>query len=109
MPSRPTAASSTLVMSTSAESLQKSTVATSPTAIAYSGFERNLRSRLIATMRGLQGGAMVLHDALGSITLGAMTDSNPLLTHITVRSPEFYRQVAMNGSVGAGEAYMDGH
>ena len=58
---------------------------------------------------GMSGGAIVLHDALGSQTLGTVEANDALLAHVTVRSPEFYRQVAMNGSVGAGEAYMDGH
>jgi len=56
----------------------------------------------------LQGGAIVLDDACGSVTLGAIGGHDPLTAHVIVLSPEFYRQVAMNGSVGAGEAYMDG-
>ncbi len=95
-------------MSTSAETLQKSTVAASNTADAYSRFERLLRAQLIDTLRDLKGGAIVLHDAVGSQTLGTTNDGDALLAHVSVRSPEFYRQVAMNGSVGAGESYMDG-
>jgi len=90
-------------MSTSAESFAHSTNA------IFSGFERSLRAKLLKDLAGLQGGAIVLHDAIGSVTLGATSGSDPLLIHASVRSPEFYRQVAMNGSVGAGEAYMDGH
>ena len=93
-------------MSTSAESLGQSRTTTT---VAFSGFERRLRNRLIETMRGLQGGTMVLHDALGSATVGTSSGHEPLLIHVSVHSPEFYRQVAMNGSVGAGEAYMEGH
>ncbi len=93
-------------MNSSAESLGQST---STATVAFSGFERRLRNRLIDTMRGLRGGALVLHDALGTATLGETSGNDPLVIHVTVRSPEFYRQVAMNGSVGAGEAYMDGH
>ena len=93
-------------MSTSAESLGQSSTTTT---VAFSGFERRLRNRLIETMRGLQGGTMVLHDALGSATVGMPNGHEPLLIHVSVHSPEFYRQVAMNGSVGAGEAYMEGH
>src|SRR5512141_880021 len=93
-------------MSTSAESFGQRA---SDTTTAFSGFERRLRARLIDAMRGLQGGALVLHDALGTVTLGATDGHDPPLVHVSVRSPEFYRQAAMNGSVGAGEAYMDGH
>ncbi|MEO8742264.1 MAG: cyclopropane-fatty-acyl-phospholipid synthase family protein [Lysobacteraceae bacterium] len=93
-------------MSTSSESLVQSI----PTTHAvFTAFERRLRTRIIGMLGGMKGGAIVLHDALGSQTIGAAEGSNALLAHVTVRSPEFYRQVAMNGSVGAGEAYMDGH
>src|SRR6478672_6134465 len=78
-------------------------------AIAFSGFERGLRAKLLTDLAGLQGGAIVLEDALGAVTLGATGGHDPLIAHVSVLSPEFYRQVAMNGSVGAGEAYMDGH
>jgi len=77
--------------------------------IAFSGLERGLRAKLLKDLGGLQGGVIVLDDALGSVTLGAASGQDPLVVHVTVLSPEFYRQVAMNGSVGAGEAYMDGH
>ena len=93
-------------MSSSVESLGQST---STATVAFSGFERRLRNRLIDTMRGLRGGVLVLHDAFGTATLGETSGHDPLSIHVAVRSPEFYRQVAMNGSVGAGEAYMDGH
>jgi cyclopropane-fatty-acyl-phospholipid synthase len=95
-------------MSTSAESLAQSSTVTTAASPAFSGFERRLRARLLKELEGLRDGTLVLHDALGSQTLGAMTGSEPLQIHVTVRSPEFYRQVAMNGSVGAGEAFMDG-
>jgi cyclopropane-fatty-acyl-phospholipid synthase len=77
--------------------------------IAFSGFERGLRAKLLKDLAGLQGGAIMLDDTFGSVTLGATNGDDSLLVHVTVFSPEFYRQVAMNGSVGAGEAYMDGH
>ncbi len=90
-------------MSTSAESFAQSMNT------AFTGFERSLRAKLLKDLAGLQGGAIVLNDAFGSVTLGTVSGHDPLLTHVSVRSPEFYRQVAMNGSVGGGEAYMDGH
>jgi len=96
-------------MSTSAESLTQSDATPTVAPATFSGFERRLRAKLIKDLDALQGGTLVLHDAIGSRTLGAMTGPEPLQIHVTVRSPEFYRQVAMNGSVGAGEAYMDGH
>ena len=89
-------------MGTTAESFTQST------RTAFSGFERGLRAKLLKDLGGLRGGAIVLDDAFGPVTLGTPGGHDSLLTHVTILSPEFYRQVAMNGSVGAGEAYMDG-
>jgi hypothetical protein len=52
----------------------------------------------------------VLVDADGDLVLGtaAIDPADTLHATIRVRDPGFYRQVASNGSVGAGEAYMDG-
>jgi cyclopropane-fatty-acyl-phospholipid synthase len=96
--------------------------------------DRMLRSRLLATLGSLRGGRIALTDAFGAITLGDAPaaacgrGSSPDGAHagsksvgaeapptggiptvrITVRDPAFYRAVAMRGSVGAGEAYIDG-
>ena len=75
----------------------------------FSSFERFLRQRLIAQMARLRHGRLILHDALGTVELGepahVVTD---LQVRIEVDSPVFYRAIAANGSVGAGESYMDG-
>ena len=93
-------------MNTSTHTLSQSATHATP---AYSGFERWLRARLIGQLRGLQGGTLSITDALGTLTLGQTSGAvQPLHVHANVRSPDFYRQIAMNGSVGAGEAYMDG-
>jgi cyclopropane-fatty-acyl-phospholipid synthase len=68
--------------------------------------DRWLRSRLIAQLSGLQG-RLRLSDALGTVELGSVCDSDPLV-RLEVLDPAFYRAVAANGSVGAGGAYMDG-
>jgi cyclopropane-fatty-acyl-phospholipid synthase len=92
-------------MSTSAHSLSRDATSTR----AWSGFERWLRNRLIDQLQGLRGGTITITDAIGTVTVGRMAGQGQLLqVHATVLSPDFYRQVAMNGSVGAGEAYMDG-
>ncbi|OOG56478.1 cyclopropane-fatty-acyl-phospholipid synthase family protein [Rhodanobacter sp. C03] len=84
-------------------------VAESTDATAPSAGARFLRQRLLAQMAGLQHGRLVLQDALGTIELGTPATQHPDLTvHIEVLDPAFYRAVAANGSVGAGESYMDG-
>lgn len=74
----------------------------------YGTLDRFLRGRLIAQMSRLRHGRLTLCDALGTVELGepAHVDTD-LRIRIEVDSPGFYRAVAANGSVGAGEAWMD--
>ena len=75
----------------------------------FGSFDRFLRQRLIAQMAQLRHGRLVLHDALGSVELGEPAHTaTDLLVRIDVDAPGFYRAVAANGSVGAGESYMEG-
>jgi cyclopropane-fatty-acyl-phospholipid synthase len=71
-----------------------------------SALERLLRGRLVAQLEPLRAGRITLHDACGSIVLGA-ADSD-LAVNVQVASGAFYRAVAARGSIGAGEAYMAG-
>ena len=81
----------------------------------YGALDRFLRQRLIDRMAGLRDGRLTLHDALGTVVLGEHAEDMPaqasieIDVRIDVDSPEFYRAIAGNGSVGAGEAWMDGH
>ena len=74
----------------------------------YGGLHRMLRQRLHAQMAMLQGRPLRIVDALGSADLAGATTTEATLT-IHVLDAGFYRAVAANGSVGAAEAYMDGH
>jgi cyclopropane-fatty-acyl-phospholipid synthase len=71
-------------------------------------FDRLLRRRLHAQFAALRGGCLHLVDGDGETRLGQADGTDPLLARVRVLDPEFYRRVAGNGSVGAGEAYMDG-
>ena len=66
--------------------------------------ERLLRRRLFARLSTLTSGRLAIEDSLGSVTLG---DGEPVV-RLTIRDMAFYRLVATQGSVGAGEAYGDG-
>ncbi|VXC09909.1 Cyclopropane-fatty-acyl-phospholipid synthase [Luteimonas sp. 9C] len=68
--------------------------------------ERALRARLVTQFARMEGDALRLDDALGSETFG---DATIRPVHVRVHDPAFYRLVAANGSVGAGESYMEGH
>jgi cyclopropane-fatty-acyl-phospholipid synthase len=76
----------------------------------FGAFNRFLRQRLLERLSKLQHGHLVLRDALGSHTFGQAGDGarNDSTVILEVLDPAFYRALAGNGSVGAGEAYMDG-
>ncbi len=73
------------------------------------GFDRFLRRQLLGQLAQLKYGCLSLTDACGRTELGERdpTSSN-LQVNVEVLDPGFYRAIAMNGSVGAGEAWMDG-
>ena len=71
--------------------------------------ERILRKRLLETLDGLRDCRVVIEDVEGRVVLGqAVASPGTLQAHLRVHDPAFYRLAALNGSVGAGEAYMDG-
>jgi cyclopropane-fatty-acyl-phospholipid synthase len=76
----------------------------------FGALDRMLRTRLLRQMAGLRDSQLRIVDALGEVTLGmpAHTPHDTLHATVHVFDSEFYRQVAGNGSVGAGEAYIDG-
>ncbi|MFT3805990.1 class I SAM-dependent methyltransferase [Arenimonas sp.] len=75
---------------------------------SFGGMDRFLRTRLFARLDELRGGTMLVRDALGERLLGRADGNAPVNVVLDVRSPAFYRQAAANGSVGAGESYMQG-
>ncbi|TNJ33445.1 SAM-dependent methyltransferase [Arenimonas terrae] len=77
-------------------------------AARYGALDRLLRQRLLQTLDGLRGGRVTVRDGLGETTLGEDEGEIALRVHLDVADPGFYRAIAANGSVGAGEAYMDG-
>ena len=68
--------------------------------------ERFLRARLLSRLAGLQHGRLEVSDALGTAVLGSSA-AEPTV-RLLVADMGFYRRVAAGGSVGAGEAYIDG-
>lgn len=70
--------------------------------------DRLLRGQLLSRLSKLQQGRVVLEDPAGQVSLGSRAgDGADLDVHVEVLDPAFYRAVAANGAVGAGEAYMD--
>jgi cyclopropane-fatty-acyl-phospholipid synthase len=73
----------------------------------YGALDRVLRNRLHATMAALRGRGLRVTDALGTQEFAGDGTSQPIT--IDVIDVGFYRAIAANGSVGAGEAWMEGH
>lgn len=70
-------------------------------------FDRWLRGRLLERFAGLQGGALEICDGLGRTVFGTpVAGVEPV--RVQVDELAFYRMLAANGTVGAGEAYMRG-
>ncbi|MEP6485097.1 MAG: cyclopropane-fatty-acyl-phospholipid synthase family protein [Rudaea sp.] len=77
---------------------------------AYGALDNALRTRLLKQMQGLRDSQLRIVDAMGDVLLGTPAQDPAHTLHATlhVYDAAFYRQVAANGSVGAGEAFVDG-
>jgi cyclopropane-fatty-acyl-phospholipid synthase len=67
--------------------------------------ERLVRSRLV----GIAHGSLTLADGASTAEYGQRDDRCPLAATVRVHDPRFYPETAFGGSVGAGEAYMQGY
>ncbi len=77
-----------------------------PQMTALEGF---LRTRLLAQLAPLRYGSLRVRDARGEVLLGeAEHAANTVHATVTITDPAFYRKVAAQGSVGAGQSYIDG-
>lgn len=67
-----------------------------------------LRRRFLDSLGGLSHGVLVIDDPKGRTVLGMADARYPQPVYLRVQDLGFYRALAANGSVGAGEAYGDG-
>ncbi len=73
---------------------------------SHAGATNKLFRRLfLARLEGLRHGRVVIEDPLGIVELGGR---DALRAHVIIRDLAFYRAVATGGSLGAGDAYIDG-
>jgi cyclopropane-fatty-acyl-phospholipid synthase len=72
--------------------------------------ERLLRARVLDLLRGLRDCALLLREGGESLAVAtpAPASRSTLRACLRINDPAFYRRTALNGSVGAAEAYMDG-
>ena len=90
-------------MSTPMNSVAAATTSVGP-------IDRALRMRLLKQMQALRDCQLTVIDELGETMLGQASKGGAETLRATVRvhAGAFYRAVAMNGSVGAGESFIDG-
>jgi len=74
-----------------------------------SGLTRLGRSLLLMQLRKIRHGRLRLVDVGRDETFGSVSEATPLDITIRVRSPRFYSDTVFAGTVGAGEAYMNGY
>jgi cyclopropane-fatty-acyl-phospholipid synthase len=76
----------------------------------FSRLDRWLRSLLLARLKSVQQGCLMVQDACGMVEAGpARVNDTEDRVQVRVYDGAFYRAVAARGSLGAGEAYMQGH
>ena len=83
-------------------------IADIPAAASFGALDRLLRSQLLARLDALDHGMLVVRDALGEHRFGRIGRDALPAVHLWIDDPAFYRAVAAQGSVGAGEAYIAG-
>jgi len=75
-----------------------------------SWLDRLFQKQLLLKLAQLEESELIFEDAVSSVKLGqpASQADQQLNAKVLIHDPDFYPRVALGGSVGAGEAYMDG-
>jgi cyclopropane-fatty-acyl-phospholipid synthase len=73
------------------------------------GLDRLARRLIHSRLAKISNGQLVISENGQHSAYGRLTDEVPLTAQISVDDPQFYRDVAFGGSIGAGEAYIHGH
>jgi len=70
----------------------------------------NLARRIVLSrLRKIKIGQIVLSEYGKQLTCGQTVDDFPVSVRLDVISPRFYSYIAFGGSIGAGEAYINGY
>ncbi|MDH3532057.1 MAG: cyclopropane-fatty-acyl-phospholipid synthase family protein [Gammaproteobacteria bacterium] len=73
------------------------------------GLDKLARRAVHSRLRNLRRGQIVISEDGEHTSYGAITEDFPLTAQICVRHPKFYSDVAFGGTIGAGEAYIQGY
>ena len=76
---------------------------------AQSAFGKLAKSLLLGQLRKIRDGRLRLIDSGLIETFGAVTEAAPFDVTLRVHDPRFYSDVLFAGTLGSGEAYMNGY
>jgi cyclopropane-fatty-acyl-phospholipid synthase len=71
--------------------------------------ERFARRMVLSRLEQLETGQIVVSEGSEHAMFGQLTDEFPLTAQLRVNDPKFYTDIAFGGSIGAGEAYINGY
>jgi cyclopropane-fatty-acyl-phospholipid synthase len=72
-------------------------------------FDRLAKKGVISALKKIRIGRLVLEDHGEVLEFGQAVEDADLVAHVSVHHSTCYRDVLFGGSIGAGEAYMQGH
>jgi cyclopropane-fatty-acyl-phospholipid synthase len=67
------------------------------------------RRIVLSRLENLRSGQIIVSENGEQTTFGEITADFPLPAKLSVLNLRFYREIAFGGSIGAGEAYIDGY
>ncbi|MDH3349913.1 MAG: cyclopropane-fatty-acyl-phospholipid synthase family protein [Gammaproteobacteria bacterium] len=73
------------------------------------GLDRLARRLVLSRLENIQTGQLVISENGRQTTFGQPIDETPLTAQVCVHHPQFYRNIAFGGSIGAGESYIHGY
>lgn len=92
----------------SPESAMSSPLELSPNSMQPHWSERWLRRAVFQRLEKLTQGCVTVVDADGSHAFGQVSADCPLRATVVIHDPNAYQRLALRGSIGVGEGYMEG-
>ncbi len=74
-----------------------------------SWIDRLARRLVMSKLEELEMGQIVVTENGTHTTFGKLTAEFPLTAHVHIRNPKFFSDMAFGGTIGAGEAFMNGY
>ena len=71
--------------------------------------EKLAKRLVLSRLAQIEHGILALEDGMGVARFGRATSRCALSASVRVHDPRFYSEIAFGGSIGAGEAYMQGY